>query len=410
MNSNTKDTAIIYRKLVRDKIPEIIRELGKQPFTRKIQGDELKQAIAGKIIEEAYELFKALWGGNKSEILKESADMLEIVAAALKFHGFTIDDLLSAQKKRAKERGTFCKGIFLDSVGKSEFEEAYIRSFPLLFFNPTHKTRLIDLVKTELVQSEKTWIASAFYTPGVSNLLLSDFNQFIENGGELKILLSTMGNITRPEDFAHLQTYVPKLKLKIYHPPEIPFDKTPPNFHLKTYLFQHRSGEGAMLIGSSNFTEAGFTKNIEWNYYTSGEINLPFDGKSPFDSAIDEFNRFWNDESIDVSDEFLEAYRRRWQEPVNLQKGEIFDQAKPWGILPEKTEPNDAQKEALDNLAQLRDQKNQQSNGHRRNRYRENISCSLRFQTKRMQTPFVYCPQEKHTEQSQRKCWKGSRR
>jgi predicted house-cleaning noncanonical NTP pyrophosphatase (MazG superfamily) len=51
MSSTSKDTGILYRKLVRDKIPEIIREVGKQPFTRKIQGDELKQAIAGKMLE-----------------------------------------------------------------------------------------------------------------------------------------------------------------------------------------------------------------------------------------------------------------------------------------------------------------------------------------------------------------------
>jgi superfamily II DNA or RNA helicase/predicted house-cleaning noncanonical NTP pyrophosphatase (MazG superfamily)/HKD family nuclease len=356
MGSTSKHNGIIYRKLVRDKIPEIIREVGKQPFTRKIQGDELKYAIAGKIIEEAYELFKALGKDNKNEVLKESADMLEIVIAALKFHGFTMDDLLSARHEREKQRGAFCKGVFLDSVGKFEFGDMHIQKFPVLFFNPIQKNRLLDLVKSELAQSVKTWIASAFYTPGVSNLLLSDFNQFIENGGELKILLSTMGNITRPEHFAHLQTYVPKLNLKIYHPPEIPFDKPPPNFHLKSYLFRHRNGEGAMVIGSSNFTEAGFTKNIEWNYYSSGEINLPFEGKSPFESAIDEFNRFWNDESVDISDDFLEAYRRRWQDPVNVQKSEFFDPAKPWGVLPEKIVPNDAQKEALDNLSQLRDQ------------------------------------------------------
>ena len=52
MSSTSKHNGVIYQKLVRDKIPEIIREVGKQPFTRKIQGDELKQAIAGKIIEK----------------------------------------------------------------------------------------------------------------------------------------------------------------------------------------------------------------------------------------------------------------------------------------------------------------------------------------------------------------------
>lgn len=165
-----------------------------------------------------------------------------------------------------------------------------------------------------------------------------------------------MGNITRPDYFAHLKKFVPKLNLKIYHPPEIPFDKAPPNFHLKSYLFRHRNGKGAMIIGSSNFMEAGLTKNIEWNYYSSGEINLPFKNKSPFESAIDEFNRFWNDESVEISPEFLDAYRQRWKDQIEVQKTGIFQRIKPWGILPKKIVPNDAQKEALDNLAQLRDQ------------------------------------------------------
>ena len=66
MGSTSKHNGIIYRKLVRDKIPEIIREVAKQPFTRKIQGEELRQTIAGKIIEEAYELFKELGRDNKN--------------------------------------------------------------------------------------------------------------------------------------------------------------------------------------------------------------------------------------------------------------------------------------------------------------------------------------------------------
>ncbi|MGD9975722.1 MAG: hypothetical protein AB7S77_21905 [Desulfatirhabdiaceae bacterium] len=46
-----------------------------------------------------------------------------------------------------------------------------------------------------------------------------------------------------------------------------------------------------MLIGSSNFTEAGFMRNIEWNYFTPGEINLAFDNRSAFEQAVTEMVR-----------------------------------------------------------------------------------------------------------------------
>ena len=96
MGSTSEHNGIIYRKLIRDKIPEIIREAGKQPFTRKIQGDELKQAIAGKIIEEAYKLFKALRGGNKNEVLKESA---AVCADSTGIDGNTLLDAINHREK-----------------------------------------------------------------------------------------------------------------------------------------------------------------------------------------------------------------------------------------------------------------------------------------------------------------------
>jgi hypothetical protein len=35
---------------------------------------------------------------------------------------------------------------------------------------------------------DAAWFASAFYSPGVANLLISDFERFTEKGGDLRIL------------------------------------------------------------------------------------------------------------------------------------------------------------------------------------------------------------------------------
>lgn len=84
MSGKRDGIGIIYRKMIRDKIPEIIKKYGKTPFTRKITGDELHDAMGRKILEEAYELFSEWVKGDPESILKESADVLEITLAALR--------------------------------------------------------------------------------------------------------------------------------------------------------------------------------------------------------------------------------------------------------------------------------------------------------------------------------------
>jgi len=54
--------------------------------------------------------------------LNESADLLEITLAALKYHGFSLDDLLAAQSRRLKELGGFEKQLLLESTGIAEFQ------------------------------------------------------------------------------------------------------------------------------------------------------------------------------------------------------------------------------------------------------------------------------------------------
>ena len=107
--------------------------------------------------------------------------------------------------------------------------------------------------------------------------------------GELRILLSTMGNINKPEYFSHLQEFVSGAGLRICHQPGVPFEENQPNFHVKAYLFRHQDVAGAMMIGSSNFSEAGFLKNIEWNYFTPGSADRMPRNDDPFSVACRAF-------------------------------------------------------------------------------------------------------------------------
>ena len=232
---------------------------------------------------------------------------------------------------------------------------------PRLFISPDQEGSLLALIKSELSRSDAAWFASAFYSPCVANLLISDFERFTERGGELRILLSTMGNINKPEYFSHLREFVPGAGLRIFHPPDVPFDENPPNFHVKAYLFRHQNGAGAMMIGSSNFSEAGFLKNIEWNYFTPRTADRISGNDDPFSVACLAFKNYWSEQSVDVTDDFLAAYRRRWLKQHDAAASGravegIFEQESSYNAFAAaRVRPNVPQREALENISGMRE-------------------------------------------------------
>lgn len=99
-----------YKKLVRDRIPEIIREAGKECQTENFSEIEYHFALRDKLIEEALEV-KAV--SSKEDLIKELADLFEVMEAILEESGISKEAVLAEQKKRRNERGGFEKRIKL---------------------------------------------------------------------------------------------------------------------------------------------------------------------------------------------------------------------------------------------------------------------------------------------------------
>ena len=96
-----------YDKLVRDKIPEIIKGKGGIPKTRIADEKEYKQKLQAKLREETDEY---LTDPNPEEL----ADILEIVYALGGLHKVTAAELEEQRRKKAEERGGFEEGIILE--------------------------------------------------------------------------------------------------------------------------------------------------------------------------------------------------------------------------------------------------------------------------------------------------------
>lgn len=108
---------MIYNKLVRDKIPEIIAKEGKTVKFRAVKGEELDEAIRKKILEEAAELASAK---TDSDIVEEAADLIEIVEAFLDRHVLIMPTVENRMGSKYREKGRFEYGFFLESVDEPE--------------------------------------------------------------------------------------------------------------------------------------------------------------------------------------------------------------------------------------------------------------------------------------------------
>ncbi|MFA5936162.1 MAG: nucleoside triphosphate pyrophosphohydrolase [Patescibacteria group bacterium] len=95
-------------KLVRDKIPSIIRAEGREPVTHIADEAEYRQRLKEKLQEEVDEFLEA-------ENVEEMADVLEILDAVAEFKGFDREEIKKVRERKADERGIFKNRIILDT-------------------------------------------------------------------------------------------------------------------------------------------------------------------------------------------------------------------------------------------------------------------------------------------------------
>ena len=98
-----------YNKLVRDKIPEIIKNKRKIPITHIANDKEYWQKLKEKLQEEVDEFLK---DGNDEEL----ADILEVIYAICDCKKINKKELELLRKKKVEERGGFKDKIILDEI------------------------------------------------------------------------------------------------------------------------------------------------------------------------------------------------------------------------------------------------------------------------------------------------------
>ena len=100
-------------KLIRDRLPEIMADLGVNMTCRTMETEEHRRRLKDKLLEEAEEVFNA---ADSKELIDELADVLEVVINIAKVEGVELQDIIEAGDRKRLEKGGFEKKIYCETA------------------------------------------------------------------------------------------------------------------------------------------------------------------------------------------------------------------------------------------------------------------------------------------------------
>ena len=100
---------IHYNKLIRDFIPDIIQTSGKTFLTEILSDAYYLRMVDDKLDEELAEY-------HKDQNIEELADLIEVIYAAARARGYSLEQFEAVRTEKATKRGAFGKRLLLKQV------------------------------------------------------------------------------------------------------------------------------------------------------------------------------------------------------------------------------------------------------------------------------------------------------
>lgn len=91
-------------KLIRDRVPEIIRESGRECDVEVLDEAAFRKALREKLMEEAEEVAATV---TDNELVTELADLREVMETLIAAYGLDEEEIKLVQAQRRHERGGF---------------------------------------------------------------------------------------------------------------------------------------------------------------------------------------------------------------------------------------------------------------------------------------------------------------
>jgi predicted house-cleaning noncanonical NTP pyrophosphatase (MazG superfamily) len=114
---NKSMITFICKKLARDKTLETMKKEGITTNHSFLNHESFIKALKQKLIEESQEVAEA---PDRKELIKELADVSEVIDALVIKSGISDDEIKAVQAAIRQERGGFEKGIFLETISMAD--------------------------------------------------------------------------------------------------------------------------------------------------------------------------------------------------------------------------------------------------------------------------------------------------
>ena len=103
----------VFKKLVRDNIPNIIENNNEVAITRILSDTEFRLELYKKLKEECNEVIESK---ETSETLEELADVFEVLKSIAQLENKNIEDVMNVANQKRIKKGGFEKRIFLEKT------------------------------------------------------------------------------------------------------------------------------------------------------------------------------------------------------------------------------------------------------------------------------------------------------
>lgn len=168
-------------------------------------------------------------------------------------------------------------------------------------------------------------------------LVLPHLRDLLARGGRLRLLTGDYLDVTEPAALRLIADLEGARALHVFEAARIPF-------HPKAWMFSFAGGGGALIVGSSNLSQAALTQGIEWNLRHVDAVD-----PAPLRAARAAFDALLaRPEVTDLTPAWIEAYEARRIPPAPAQTGTPAEPPEP---LPS---PHPVQAEALTALRATR--------------------------------------------------------
>lgn len=197
--------------------------------------------------------------------------------------------------------------------------------------------KVLSNILHELENCNQFFISVAFATTSGVAAIINKLKELEDREIKGEILVSQYLNFTQPEALKRLLQFK-NIDLRI---------ATTGNAHTKGYIFKNKEHYN-VIIGSSNLTAQALSTNKEWNIKVSA-----LDESSIVEKVLLEFRSDFEKGTL-VTTEYILAYEEIYQKQFIIN-----DKNKSFAEIQKTISPNSMQKEALENLNNLRaDKKN----------------------------------------------------